>query len=60
MVYNKSINKRYYSRNQFTSFIEKDFNIIVVNIKVISVKDFDSEEYYVSLGFKENLMKEAR
>ena len=43
-----------------TPFIEKPFNMLVVNIRVISVKDVDSGEYYVSLGYKENLMKETR
>ena len=43
-----------------TTFIEKPFSMLVVNIRVISVKDVDLGEYYVSLGYKENLMKETR
>ena len=41
-------------------FIEKPFNMLVVNIRVISVKDVDAGEYSVALGYKDNLMKETR
>ena len=43
-----------------TPFIDKPFNMLVANIRVISVKEVDSGEYYVALGYKENLMKETR
>ena len=41
-------------------FIENPFQILVTNIRIISVKDVPNGDYTVSVGFKETLMKETR
>ena len=43
-----------------TPFIEKPFEMKITNIRVISARDIDKGEYSVSVGYKENLMKETR
>ena len=41
-------------------FIENPFEILLTNIRIISMKDIPFGDYTVSVGFKENLMKETR
>ena len=41
-------------------FIQNPFQILVTNIRVISIKDIPKGEYTVSLGYKDTLMKETR
>ena len=41
-------------------FIENPFQILVTNIRVISIKDIEEAEYSVSVGYKKELMKETR
>ena len=48
------------SKEDDKPFIESPFEILVTNIRVISVKDVPLGEYTVSVGFKDNLMKETR
>jgi Ca2+-dependent lipid-binding protein len=48
------------SKENDTPFIESPFQILVTNIRVISIKDIPPGEYTVSVGFKDNLMKETR
>ena len=48
------------SKENDTPFIESPFQILVTNIRVISVKDVPPGDYTVSVGFKDNLIKETR
>ena len=48
------------SKENDPPFIENLFQILVTNIRVISIKDIPPGEYTVSVGFKDNLMKETR
>ena len=48
------------SQENDTPFVQKPFQKLVTNIRVISVKDIPSGEYTVSVGYKENFMKETR
>ena len=41
-------------------FEENPFQILVTNIRIISVNDVPLGEYTVSVGYKDNLMKETR
>ena len=41
-------------------FVQNPFQILVTNIRVISVKDIPIGEYTVSVGYKDNFMKETR
>ena len=43
-----------------TPFIPSPFQILVTNIRIISVKDVPLGEYTVSVGYKEDFMKETR
>ena len=48
------------SQEKDTPFVQCPFQILVTNIRVISVKDIPLGEYTVSVGYKENFMKETR
>ena len=48
------------SQEKDIPFTTKPFQIFVTNIRVISVKDIEEDEYFVSVGYKQNLMKETR
>ena len=41
-------------------FTPNPFEILVTNIRIISVKDVPLDEYTVSVGYKDSLMKETR
>ena len=41
-------------------FVQSPFQILVTNIRIISVKDIPLGEYTVSVGYKEDFMKETR
>ena len=43
-----------------TPFIARPFQILITNIRVISAKDIEENEYSVSVGYKKELMKETR
>ena len=43
-----------------TPFVPSLFQILVTNIRIISVKDVPLGEYTVSVGYKEDFMKETR
>ena len=48
------------SQEKDIPFITNPFQILVTNIRIISVKDIEEDEYFVSVGYKQNLMKETR
>ena len=69
MVYYESNSKKnipqihlliHLAREDDKPFIENPFQILVTNIRIISVKDIPPGDYTVSVGFKDNLMKETR
>ena len=43
-----------------TPFVSRPFEILVTNIRIISAKDIDLDEYSVFVGYKKELMKETR
>ena len=48
------------SKDKDEPFTENPFQILVTNIRVIQAKDITLGEYNVSVGYKDNLMKESR
>ena len=47
-------------REKDPPFKNNPFKILVTNIRIISAKDIENGEYSVSVGFKNDLMKETR